>query len=249
MSWSPRHGHVSQIHPDGSGWDDCWEAALARYGFEAGRFPAGTTDEQAINAVALAARGQPDTPANPDTTLPEAAASLAHYGLPVEWSADYRMALNAPWAICLVDGTKLEPAQYPSSWFGDPGQANHFILWLPNWGGAANWFNDPLAYDNGQQDCPYDLGSVASAFYGAYLLPTTNNGETPPQHWTALRQFGLLPRPVHGSTALAVVPLGGTGMLEQGTYTDSVGETWQRLQWRDRHGWAPRAYVQMGNSA
>ncbi|HVA88612.1 MAG TPA: hypothetical protein VNL71_02105, partial [Chloroflexota bacterium] len=193
MSWTPRHHHISQLQVDPAtgaltGRNDCLEAALARYVFEATKLTTPwTSDDAAINLVSLAARGAADTPNNPDTTLPEAAAALAHWGLPVDWTTDFQTALNAPWALCLVDGTGLAPAQYPANWFPSAGQANHFLLWLPKWQGSTNWFNDPLAFANGQQDCQYDLNSMAGAFYGAYLLPSTGNGETPPLPWRNAR--------------------------------------------------------------
>lgn len=250
MTWVPKHGHVSQLQVDPAsgaltGRNDCWEASLTRYLFEAGKVQANAKDALVINAVSLAARGTPDSPGNFDTNLPQASASLAHWNLPENWTNDYQAALNSPWAILLVDGTVLEAAQYPFSWFPGSGQGNHFILWLPKWQGAVNFFNDPLAFNNGQKDCQYDLSSVARAFYGAYLLPSTGNGETAPQTWVNTRgaPFGLLAQPRHGSTALAIVPAGGSGLVEPGYMNDGAGTNWRAGQWRDKHGWFPNQYV------
>lgn len=169
MGWEPEHAHVSQMH-DGAGWNDCWEGALARYLYEAGI--ASDPDPFAVlTAISVAAgRGQ-DSPTSPPTTLDEAAQSLRHYNLPVTWTTAYQDAMAAGWSIVYLDGRQLRPAQYPTTFFEDTPGPNHFILWLPFWNGADNWFNDPLAWDNGQQDCQYDLASVQAAFAGAYILP------------------------------------------------------------------------------
>lgn len=247
MNWSPRWKHITQLHPPAlSGWADCWEASLARYLRERDPAVIVLDDWNLINQISLVARGVSDNPGNADTTLGEAEVSLAHYGVAGLWTTDFHAVLNAPWSICLVDGTQLAPAQYPASWFPESGQANHFILWMPNYLGSATWFNDPLAYDNNQQDCSYDLKSVAAAFYGAYLLPTTGHGETPPATWKALRGFGLLAQPRHGSLCLATVPSGGTGLVEAGTSDDGAGTVWQRGQFRFYHGWFPKEYVKVG---
>src|SRR5262249_30901939 len=121
MPWTPRYHHLSQLHPgpDGalSGWNDCWEACLARYLPERASQVTAGDDWALIDAVSRAARGTPDTPDNAETSLDGAAASLRRYGLPVAWTASYQQALRTPWAICLVDGTALAPAQYPADWF------------------------------------------------------------------------------------------------------------------------------------
>ena len=125
------------------------------------------------------------------------------YGIPVQWTTSYGDALAAPWAICLVDGRVLAPRLYPPEWFSpDPGP-NHFILWLPYWQGSADWFDDPLAYANGQQDCRYGLGSVAAAFSGAYLLPESGHGELLPEYLRVIVGCALKLMPNHECIALA----------------------------------------------
>ncbi len=136
MSWTPRYHHVSQLHPGAggslSGWNDCWEACLARYLRERDPAVIAGDDWALIDAVGRAARGTPDRQDNPDTTLGQAARSLLAFGVATRWTDAYQEALQAPWAICLVDGRVLSPAQYPQDWFGRSGPgANHFILWLP----------------------------------------------------------------------------------------------------------------------
>ena len=239
--WQPTHDFVTQLDASGSGRNDCWEAAYAYYLLSANKAGGNTDPWGLIDEISRVARGAPDGPDNGDTTLSGAERSLARWGIPVNWTASYQAALNAPWSILLVDGTALRPAQYPASWFGNTaGDGNHFVTWMPIWRGATNWFNDPLAPSKAYSQ--YDLNSVAGAFYGAFLLPSTGHGESDPQRFTALRPFGLLPQPRHGATSLAVVPAGGTGLFELGS-ADVAGETWQRIQWRGYHGWAPRAYL------
>src|SRR5579871_845875 len=137
-------------NPDGTitGRDDCWEACLASY-LRAHHFPnLPQEDEVLLQEVALVARGLPDAEGNAETTLPEAEASLRHYGVGYQWTSSYEEALSFPEAIVLVDGTLLTPSQYPASWFGSGGaQANHFIYWLDarHLDGAPDWFMDPLA--------------------------------------------------------------------------------------------------------
>jgi hypothetical protein len=250
MSWKPRYGHVSQLHPGPggtlSGWNDCWEASLARYLRERDPAVISGDDWALIAAVGRAARDTADTPENDDTTLGEAARSLTAFGIAPQWTSSYQEALLAPWAICLVDGRMLSPAQYPAAWFGDgaPG-GNHFILWLPRWGGAADWFNDPLAYTNGQEDCRYDPAGVRAAFAGAYLLPTTGNGETAPPTFRVLARCALKLLPNHTCVGLAMLP---TGALVVGMEGDQEG--WQRVRTGEGlSGWVPRSRLGVGASA
>jgi len=236
MAWIPQFHHVTQIHPvGGSGQADCFQASLARYLYEAGAVPSTRDPWDLINEICIVSRGVPDGPHNPDTTLSEADNTLVHYGLPDNWTASYQDALNAPWSICLVNGALLQPAQYPASWFGSANWPDHFILWLPALNGAANWFNDPLAYDNGQQDCQYDPSSVATAFGGAYLLPTTGHGETAPTTAQVLQACALKVQPSHASIAIAAIPAAGQ-VLDFGTRVPVGPETWARIQWGDKTG-------------
>jgi hypothetical protein len=240
MSWIPRYRHVSQLHagPGGtlSGWNACWEACLVRYLCERNPSLAAAGDLALIDAVSGVARGTPDCPANADTTLGEAARSLAAYGITAPWTASFQDAWQAPWAICLVDGTLLQPAQYPASWFGAAtGQGNHFMLWLPFWQGSDAWFNDPLAIAGSQQDCEYDLRSVAAAFYGAYLLPPTGNGEGVAPTLLVEAACALKVQPNHSCIALASLPRGTVVTALPGRR----GE-WQEVRTASgMSGWAP----------
>jgi len=241
MSWKPRYGHVSQLHPGPggtlSGWNDCWEASLARYLRERNPAVIAGDDWDLIDAVGRAARGIPDLPGNGDTTLGEAALSLTAFGISPRWTTSYQEALLSPWAICLVDGRVLTPAQYPPTWFGGgaPG-GNHFILWLPRWQGTADWFNDPLAYANGQDDCRYDPNSVLAAFSGAYLLPSTGHGETMPPAFRVTDRCALKVLPNHLCLGLAVLPSGVSV-----TALDGAQDGWQRVKTEEGlSGWVPR---------
>jgi hypothetical protein len=205
FTWSPRHAHVTQMrrNPDGTitGRNDCFEAAYARYLFETlapARCPAG--DSTLIDEVAQIARGVPDTPWNDPTTLPECERAFAHYRTPFQWTASFQAARAAAFGICLVDGTALRPAQYPANWFSDPGEANHFVLWLPYWQGCDGWFDDPLVMDG---DCRYDLASVQSAFTGAYLLPALAVAVDPTR--LVLRRCALKVQPNHTCAALSML--------------------------------------------
>lgn len=250
MSWVPRYGkHISQIHPQtGSGADDCGPASVTRYLFEAGKLAATRDPWDALAEVAEVIRGVPDSPI--DNALTDSNAlirGLTHYGISgAQWTDSYQACLDAPWSIPLVRGPDLLPTPCPVSWWGSPpaGSGDHWMVWLPSWKGSAAWFDNPLQFFPAQVDTQYDLGALRGAFYGGILLPTTNSGETTPVKWMALRQFGLLPRPVHGSSALAVVPKGGTGLIEDATYKDGNGITWQRGQFRSAHGWFPATYIQ-----
>lgn len=245
MGWSPRHGHVSQLRPDAagvlSGWNDCWEASLARYLCERDPGIVADDDWALIDAVGRTARGAPDAPDNADTTLDEAARSLGAYGIAPRWTASFAEALAAPWAICLVDGTGLAPAQYPADWFGAAGGGNHFVLWLPAWQGSADWYDDPLAYFNGQQDCRYDRGSVAASFYGAYLLPDTGCGEAAPDHGAIIARCALKVRPDHRCLALANLAAGSAVTLLAG-----ASGAWRQVGAAGKIGWVLGANVGRG---
>jgi len=240
MSWTPRHGHVSQLHPGPggtlSGWNDCWEAGLARYLRERDPAVVEGDDWALIDAVSRAARDAPDSPENADTSLGEATGSLAAFGIAPQWTDSFQEAFLAPWAICLVDGRILTPAQYPPEWFGDPAPGgNHFVLWLPCLQGNPDWFNDPLAYANGQEDCRYQLGSVAAAFSGAYLLPPTGNGEIAPATFRVAARCALKVQPNHTCLALTTLASGASVTALEG----ALGG-WQRVRTATGlSGWVP----------
>ena len=245
-----QHDHISQIHPDGSGWADCFEASLERYLRERSILDPNGDPLAQLAAVAATVRGEPDTPGNPYTSLAECERGLVAYGLQALWSTSLADAAASPWAICLVDAYALSPAQYPSTWLGnwDDGTGDHFILWLP---GTAYMFNDPLAYLNGQQDCWYSPASVAAAFRGAYLLPGAPpdagtpviaphpQPQIPPIKATSLMQFGLKARPDHTSNALIMVPAGVPV-----TILAQRRDGWDRLVAGHYIGYAPAIKVQ-----
>ena len=111
-----------RANPDGTttGREDCFEASYARLLFET-YLPAGAgiADDALIDRIALVARGVADTEWNDPTTLPECVQAFQHYGTRYIWTDNYDAALVSRFAICLVDGTPLTPAQYPALWFGN----------------------------------------------------------------------------------------------------------------------------------
>ena len=246
MVWTPRHGHVSQLRPGPggtlSGWNDCWEACLARYLRERDSTVCAGDDWALIDDISRVARGRPDRPDNAETTLADAARSLAVYGVDATWTAGYQDALQSPWSICLVDGRLLRPAQYPPDWFGCSGPGgNHFVLWLPFWQGSADWFDDPLCYANGQRDCQYGLESVAAAFQGAYLLPGTGSGEVvAPTPMRVAASCALKVQPNH--TCVALIQL-ATGTRVEAFQGGTAG--WRRVRTMTGiGGWVPRDRLQ-----
>ena len=236
MSWVAAYGkHVSQLKtwPDGStsGGSACAEAAIARYLLECyPRF--GEAGEWAlvgqvldptaapgvwdlIDRLSIIGRGMPVGEHDPGTDAVGIDRIFSAFAVPTQ--ADYTpgayaTALAAPWALCNVDACALTPAQYPSSWLGSEcGQPNHLILWLPNQRKQANWFNDPLAFANGQKDCQYDLVAVKAALAGVWVLPDTGHGEKSAAAPASLRitaACALKRRPDHGPGVLADVPAG-----------------------------------------
>jgi hypothetical protein len=162
--WTAKSSFVSQLHVDGSGWNDCFPASLDRYLREVGLLSLSSSSAAELLGVALATRGLPDARGNADVTLGQADVALGHYALPVEWTIDWARTWASSFAICLVNGMRLMPAQYPASWFGGADWPDHFILRLPN-----GLYNDPL--NPNLRDCAYDESSVREFFGGAYLLP------------------------------------------------------------------------------
>lgn len=249
MSWTPRYKHVSQIHsPSGSGYDDCWPASLTRYLYENKTFSVAKDPVQALAEVALVTRGTPDAPDNAPVDFSQAEHSMAHYGLKFVWTTSFAQASAAAWSIVYVNGIRLSPAQYPSSWFGGEDIFDHFILWLPKWGGSANWFNDPLAYNNGQQDCVYTSESVAYAFGGAYMLPTTNNGENSPVLVRAKSKCSLKAAPSHTSTGVATIPALGQ-CLDLSVRVTANKQEWAKVEWCSSKSGCHLGYVLSDNIA
>jgi hypothetical protein len=164
MSWIPRYHHMSQMEDwrDGgglNGHNNCGPASCARWLREAG-YPSPGSDHDLIAHVRFGMTGQQEYAAEGYISLDQVRGYLKNLDILVgEATADARAAA-APWALSLVRGPELYPAQYPRSWFGVDAP-DHFILSLP--GGLIN---DPLAYFNGQQDCAYT--SLAQAIVGGW---------------------------------------------------------------------------------
>ena len=227
-----------QANPEGTitGRNDCWEACLASYLKDHHDTHTPTSALDLMHAIRLDATGIPDQEWQPPTTLPEAEKTLLDYHVGFQWTDSFQAALAAPDSICLVDGTKLAPAQYPQSWFGDPGQANHFIRWLPYQQEADNWFMDPLA----PAICQYDLASVQGAFAGAFILIEL--------HDVLNRDCALKPKPTHEYAGLAqlhrteqVTPLGPVAIAVPGPRGH---EDWTKVRTAAGiEGWVPDAYL------
>jgi hypothetical protein len=238
MAWTPRHGHCTQLHPDGSGWNDCWQCSLARYLYEAEIVPANKDYWTLIDEICYASRGYGDHPGNSYTTFDQAEASLSHYGIPIHYTYSYPEAANTFWSIVYVDGRHMVPDTYPDSYFHigapDP-EGNHFALWLPLWNGSGSWFNNPLSVDKQDHEQSIDV------FYGAYLLPQTGNGETAPERKRVNQACGLKPQPAHGGQNMYDIPDNGE-LIDLGI-TKVTDDIWQNCQYRDRYGWVPKAYI------
>ena len=184
MAWIrelPRSAHCSQMNHingvSGTGLDDCGISCVQRYLREAGKLNPEDDIAHQLAQLAQLVRGHADDSANGPLSLGQVEGLLTSYDVASVLTYIYTEAGRAPWAILLVDGRKLWPAQYPADWFGPAGGPNHFILWLPFFEGSGVWINDPLAYANGQQDCQYTAGSIENAFYAALILPDTGHGE------------------------------------------------------------------------
>lgn len=229
----------TQLHPDGTGWNDCYGSSLEAYLRAYGKFPASMSDEDALNYISVATRGTPDSPNNPYTTLAQADLGLAHWGLPVTLSYDWTKALNAPWSICLVDGTAITKADgtkpYPASWFNYETGPDHFCLWGPGYQGRFDWLMNPL--DPAMQWAEYDLGSLQRAFSCAYLLPDVPGPAAIKKvSWMAKTKATLKPQPNHESTGICPVPAGASGVTWN--ETKQVGaDLWIRVAFRASYGW------------
>jgi hypothetical protein len=163
-AWKAKSAFVSQLHVDGSGWDDCFEACLVRYLREVGKLPlAGVIAAQLADA-ALITRGVPDARANLPTTFGQADRAFAHYGVSAVWHDDFASAMGSPFALCYVNGMRLAPSQYPASWLNNQDYNDHFILCLP-----STQYNDPLVPS--RCDVSYGYSSAPEWFGGAYCLP------------------------------------------------------------------------------
>jgi len=167
--------HISQLFthrgdPAGvaEGARDCAEASVARYLREA-RYPWPAADPAADDAALvrdLRARmtNRPDQAGQPGTTLTQVAAYLDATGIPFRPSRDPSDAAR-PWTLSLVRGGRLRPPQYDPSWVGGATALSHYILSL-----GDGWYNDPLAFANGQRDCQYAPEAVRAAAQDSYLF-------------------------------------------------------------------------------
>lgn len=233
--WKPRWGkHVSQIHKDGSGWNDCGEASLARALLEYDpltplrkkdtqwdliraihdpKAPQGPLD--LINELSIIARGHADQPTNGFTDGAGIQRILVAYGLDKGSgyydqqdgsSRAYKQAYQRPLSLCWVDGVRLAPASFPASFFGGDWGYDHLILWLP-YAGQDNLFNDPLTVTPDQQtDVQYDLAAVNAAMGGVWLLPTPENLAQPT--YVTTKHVGLKPNPNHIGKATEQIAAG-----------------------------------------
>lgn len=253
--WQPLSEHLSQLrlNPDGSytGDDDCGPVCDLRLLREAGKIdPHGDRLAQ-LDDFRQVIDGHPDEQGQGGTSFGDCERYLARFGVDTTWTASFDVAQASQFALVLVtDAPRLDDGSwpYPSDWLG--GQ-EHWILWLPRWQGSGNWFNDPLTYTGGERDTQLDLNYLRGIFAGAILampLPPIGTGVPAGRPGTralvlTARACALKTQPNHHCTALARIPaLGQCLDLIQRQSTD--GETWARVQWRDRTGWLPAAYLQ-----
>jgi hypothetical protein len=256
--WTPQYHHVTQIHSDGSGWNDCAEASVARFLMECdlSRQP----NDQHWNIVRAVldpaqplvgiwalishlgelGRGEPDQPGQGYTTILGINAMLAAYGIAAQFTdggvAAYALALAAPWSLCWVDGTVMAPPTHPASYFGnEAGQGNHFMLWLPSYQGRDNVFNDPLSIDPDiYSDAAYTVASVSEAMYGCWVLPNTNHGEDGPEQYHVLAACALKQQPNHLPGVVEVLT---AGTLVTAT-ANGTTPNWRQVTAPDgRNGW------------
>jgi hypothetical protein len=253
--WTPRWHHVTQLHADGSGWNDCGEASIARYLMEcdlasfAGkpqwdlirrvhdpRDPATIWD--LVSQIGQIARGMPDQPGQPPTSVSGMEHALSAYSISWQWvegPAAFDAAYSAYWSICWVDGTVLAPASFPASFFGGETGYDHLILWLPRYQGSPTWFNDPLTVTpDTRSDVQYDLDAVRQAMGGAWILPPTHHGEDGQAR--IIQACELKRSPNHLPGDVAALPAGATVELAA-----SVTPHWQQVGYQGKTGWVLRA--------
>lgn len=243
MSWTPRFHHVTQIHSDGSGWNDCGEASLSRALLE---YDATTASRQSNNEWDLVrrvhnpsdpatiwdlvsrlgeiARGMADTPGQGFTSSDGLWRILNAFGLGAAStfvdqedgsSRAYTAAYNTAMSLCWVDGTVLSPATFPASYFGGDWGYDHLILWLPNSGGVDNLFNDPLTiWPDTHTDVRYDLGAVRQAMGGVWLLPAPES--VTPTTYLVKRPCALKVQPNHVCAAVESLAAGARVVPQAG---------------------------------
>lgn len=271
MVYSFKHKHVSQLFDHGGdgvidGGNDCGPAAMARYLRESG-YPWDSDDVSLVERLRLKMTGAPDGPHNGYVSVSQLTGYLEACGLPYRVSTDPHAVLS-PWTLCLIRGVRLQPAQYPPSWFGGVDAVDHFILQM-----ADGWTNDPLANGmhpgsmNDAGDCWYTQESLLSAAQGGlfYQLPTpltlawTQQGDSrtatvqPPRTlagYVAVHDQDLRPTPaVFPPKGQAVGPRVAAGTeLAIGPAQAPWGTTttqWRRVQAKDGHvGWMLATNVQ-----
>lgn len=237
----------SQIHPDGSGWNDCFGGSFGAYGLAARLFAAGASAETILNTISLATRGIPDAPDNPDTTLAQASACLQRYGLPAQVTTDWQTTLNAPWAILLVDGIEITRADgtkpYPASWFGGATGPDHFVLWGPSFAGNYDWVMNPL--DPTGKWARYEVGILQGAFNCAFPLPAV-----PAAYIVSVKTAGTLKQQAnktsHGALGPDLQPVKlAVGQVVNLTGRMAGGYSELRLPDFPVHGWYPSTYLNL----
>lgn len=243
MTYSYDKAYVSQLHADGSGWADCFQASLGTYLKAVGKLPMDMADADVLNAVSIASRGTPDNPGQGYTTLNEAGIALQHYNIDFTLSYDWTKIIAAPWAILLIDGTAVRLADggvpYPASFFGGETGPDHFVLSGVAYNGAYNFVANPLALSHGWAQ--YDLGSLQRATTCGYLLPDVPGKPAPKAlHWAAKTACKLKVLPNHTSTGICPIPASASGVTWGETKVVG-GETWIKCQFRDVLGWLLRS--------
>jgi hypothetical protein len=224
-TWKAKSAFVSQLHVDGSGWDDCFEACLVRYLREVGKLPlAGVISEQLADA-ALITRAVPDAPGNLPTTFGQADRAFAHYGVAAVWRNDWASAVAAPMALCFVNGMRLTPSQYPASWLNNQDYNDHFILRL-----AFMQYNDPLV--PARCDVPYDSLSESEWFGGAYCLPAAPVSVPVAPRYAVLNPCSLKRNPNHLEGV--VEPLAKGAVVSA---TGRITPHWRQVQAGKLAGW------------
>lgn len=239
--WVPKSGHVSQLqlNPNTGGLDgreDCGPACLVRYLREGGKLPTDTTVSVELNMMRELINGIPDLPGQSGTSTTDLEMALAHYGVNGTWTTSFAVCQAAAFSIMLVDDPPT-PNQYPDYWLGS---ADHWILWLPKWKGAINWFNDPLAYNNGQSDCQYDLGSVQANFLGGIVLPDVPGVVSALQrgHVKEACTLKVQANKTCGGLARIPGPPHGEFLYLGQEKTDQIsGLVYTRIQFTDKIGW------------
>ena len=256
--WSPQSDHVSQLEHANASWDglgnnDCGPGCLTRYGREAGILPLGVAIHDQLSHVAEEIRGYPDGPNNGYVSVDQMQTWLGNHNTHSHYTEDWATARAAAWSICLVDAFQLSPPQYPQdwSWLGaNTGLGDHFVLWLPQWRGTIDWYNDPLAYDLGEVDNQYDLGAMEAAFRAALVLPSTHHGEDPapipappkpapiPIRRMVSQPAGLKAIASHGGPNIYNIPKHGQ-LLDLGVRFNGFSQ----VQYLIKVGWVPTNIV------